>query len=165
MELLEKSSSITEEDREDIHRYKLENKIPDDPKRITQPWSGVWRMIEKVSKDPHPIDPDSSTPEMREKDKAIAYTDSSSYVHCTQPGVNSYAYEQYEPILIRKETSATDTAIKTAMVIQFHLREIIRYSLFGMNVLSLADMRAKERTDQTFSEQSSVRSPNNDSNG
>jgi len=125
MDLLERSTSITEEEREDIQRYKMENRIPDDPKRITQPWSGVWRMIEKISKDPHPIDPYSSTPEMREKGKAIAYTDSSSYVHCTQPGVNSYAYEEYEPILIRKETGTTDTAIKTSMVIQFHLREII----------------------------------------
>jgi hypothetical protein len=34
-----------------------------------------------------------------------------------------------------------------------------------MNVLSLADMKTKEHTDQAFSEQSSVLSPDKDSSG
>jgi hypothetical protein len=144
-DLLDRNSSLTQEEREDIERYKGENKIPDDPKRVTQPWSGVWKLIEKISKEQHPVDADTSTEAFREKEKAIGYTDTSSYVHCTQPGLNSYAYDWKEPILIRKSRSLkTNTAFKTCMVIQVHLREIARYCLFGMDVISLADLKTRE---------------------
>jgi hypothetical protein len=155
-DMLDKTSWLTKEERDDIERYKIENKIPDDPKRATQPWSGVWQLIEKVSKKPHPTDADTSTEEFRAKEKAIAYTDTSSYVHCTQPGLNSYTYDWKEPILVKKSRTITNTAYKTCMLIQVHLREIVRYCLFGMGVVSLADLKSREHPAADISGGSSV---------
>ena len=139
-ELLDQSSSLTQEEKQDVHRYKNENGIPDDPKRITQPWSGVRKLIERTSREPHPIDRDDSTEALREKQRAIAYTDTSSYVHCTQPGLNNYTYEWREPILIGTVRSSENSpAQKTCLLINTHLIEIVRYCLFGMNVLSKKD--------------------------
>jgi Family of unknown function (DUF5677) len=144
-DLLDKSATLTEEEREDIQRYKAENKIPDDPKRVTRPWSGNWKLIEKVAKEPHPTDSEASTEEFRLKEKAIAYTDTSSYVHCTQPGLNSYTYQWTEPIIVRNSRSLeTNTAQKTCMLIQVHLREIVRYCLLGLGVVSLDDLKSRE---------------------
>jgi hypothetical protein len=128
-------SSITQEEREEAERYKAENEIPDDPKRATQPWSGVRRLVERISKEPHPSDLDDSTQDLREKEKAIGYTDTASYVHCTQPGLNSYTYRWKEPILLPRSSRANSSAQKTCMLIRVHLVEIIRYSLFGMGCL------------------------------
>lgn len=135
------SPSLTQEERQEIERYKAENKIPDDPKIVTQPWSGIWRLIEKVSKDSHPTDADTSTEVFRAKEKAIAYTDTSSYVHCTQPGLNGYTYAAGEPILVPKSSrNEVDSTFKTCMLIQVHLREIVRYCLFGMGVISQTEL-------------------------
>jgi hypothetical protein len=68
-DLLDKGSKLTPAERQDIEQYKAENQIPDDPKRITQPWSEVRKFIEKVSKEPHPIDPDTSTEAFRLKER------------------------------------------------------------------------------------------------
>jgi hypothetical protein len=146
--LLDKGSSLSQEERQDIERYKLDNNIPDDPKVITRPWSGIYQIVEKISKKSHPLDADDSTEALRDKQRAIAYTDTSSYVHCTQPGVNSYSYGWKEPILVKKAQNAqTATAVKTFMVIHVHLRELLRYCLFGMNVVSLAELKYRESVD------------------
>lgn len=101
-DLLNKSDSLTEEQRNEIERYTSENSIPDDPKLVTQPWSGVRRFIEKSSKSPHPADVADSDEKTRDRDRAISYTDTSSCVHCTQPGLDRYAYDWKEPINFRK---------------------------------------------------------------
>jgi len=133
--LLNKDSSLTDEARNDIERYKAENSIPDDPKRVTQPWSGVRKLIEKTSKDSHPTDSHTSTEALREKDRALAYTGTSAYVHCTQPGLNTYSYEWKEPIFIKKfRTPRPDTVFSTCMLIQIHLNEITRYCSFGLGI-------------------------------
>ena len=157
-DLLDNTSTLTEEERKDIQRYKVENKIPDDPKRVTQPWSGVRRLIEKVAKEPHPTDADTSTEAFRLKEKAIAYTDTSSYVHCTQPGLNNYSYEWKEPIVVRKSRSLkANTAPKTCLLIQVHLREIVRYCLFGLSVVSLNDLKSREHlTADIFSDSGAI---------
>jgi Family of unknown function (DUF5677) len=141
-EMLSKSS-ITQEEREEAERYKAENEIPDDPKRVTQPWSGVRRLVERISKEPHPSDLDDSTQDLREKEKAIGYTDTSSYVHCTQPGLNSYTYRWKEPILLPRSSRANSSAQKTCMLIRVHLVEIIRYSLFGMGLSPTSNPKAE----------------------
>jgi hypothetical protein len=144
-DLLDKNSPLTQAEREDIERYKAENRIPDDPKRITQPWSEVRKLIEKVSKEQHPTDADDSTEAFRLKEKAISYTDTSSYVHCTQPGLNAYTFEWKEPIIVRRSRSVKpNTALKVCMVIQVHLRAVARYCLFGMEVVSLAELKRRE---------------------
>lgn len=131
--------------RADIEKYKVDNAIPDDPKRITQPWSGRRRLIEIYSKMGHPTDSLASTELLRLKDKAICYTDTSSYVHCTQPGLNSYALEWRERTSVRKSRShAGDTVFKTCMVIHTHLRAIVRYCLFGWELASIEQLRKME---------------------
>lgn len=133
--LLKKDSSLTDEARSAIERYKAENSIPDNPKMVTQPWSGIWKPVEKTSSDLHPTDSDTSTEALREKDRALAYTGSSAYVHCTQPGLNTYSYEWKEPMLIRKfRTPKPDTVFPSCMVIQIHLNEIARYCFFGLGM-------------------------------
>jgi len=133
--LMNKDSSLTEEERGNVERYKAESKIPDDPKRVTQPWSGIWKLVEKTSKDPHPTDSGDSTEALREKDRALAYTGTSAYVHCTQPGLNTYSYEWKEPILIKKSwTPKPDTVSLTCMVTQIHLNAIARYCFFGLGI-------------------------------
>jgi hypothetical protein len=141
-DILDKGSSLTESEREEIERYKAENQIPDDPKRVTQNWSGGSRLIEKVSKQPHPLDEDSWTETSRLKDKAIAYTDASCYVHCTQPGLNSHAFRWKEPIVVgRSSTGKPNTESKACIVIRIHLRAVVRYCLFGTRAVSLAEFR------------------------
>ncbi|HEY1808071.1 MAG TPA: DUF5677 domain-containing protein [Acidobacteriaceae bacterium] len=140
-DLLNRSSNLTSEERADIERYKAENRIPDDPKRITQPWSGVRKIIEKVSREPHPADEVNSTEAYRDKERAIAYTDTSAYVHCTQPGVNSYSYDWKEQIQMKRiPVIRTNAAQKACMLIQVQLPSIIRYCLLGMQVISLVDL-------------------------
>jgi hypothetical protein len=143
-DLLIKSPSLTQEERDDIERYKRDNGIPDDPKIVTRPWAGFHKIIEKVSKQPHPLDSDDSTEDLRDRQRAMAYTDTSSFVHCTQPGLNAYSYEWTEPILIRKSRKLrTDTVSKTCAVIRVHLREAIKYCLYGMNAFSAKDLKTK----------------------
>lgn len=141
--LLAEGSTLSDAQLQEIAKYKAENQIPDDPKIITRPWSGIWGLIEKVSKQPHPTDADTSTEIFRTKQRAIAYTDTSSYVHCTQPGLNNYSYEWKEPILVRKSRDRTRMAQKTCILIQDYLKEIVRYSLFGLNLASAADLKGK----------------------
>src|ERR1035437_359476 len=146
-DLLDKSPHLTQSERQDIHRYKAENKIPDDPKRITQPWSEVRKFIKTVSKESHPTDADTSTEASRLKEKAIAYTDSSCYVHCTQPGLNSYTFDWKELIVIRKSRDLEhNMATKTCMVIQDYLNAVIRYCLFGTGVDSLSELKRGDHT-------------------
>jgi hypothetical protein len=146
-------------ERDDIERYKRENKIPDDPKRITQPWSGVRRLIERASKEPHPIDPDDSTEAFRDRQRAIAYTDTSAYVHCTQPGLNAYSYGWKEPIRIKGPHAAASIASKACFVLQVQLREIVRYCLFGMGVVSLDDLKTREDNSSAIEEVSNKSAP------
>lgn len=143
-QLLKSSGSLAAEELEEMERYVKENEIPDDSKIITRPWSGMWRLIEKISLESHPLDAPSSSKELRDKQRAFAYTDTSSYVHCTQPSVNHYAFDWKEPISIMKPSrGAAGNAAKACLAIQVHLREIVRYCLFGMNVVSLEEMMGR----------------------
>jgi len=144
-DLLDKSPKLTDEQREDVIRYKAENQIPGDPKIMLAPWSENKGLIQKASNEPHPADAEDSTKNLRDKQRAIAYTDTSCYVHCTQPGLNTYTHDWKEPIQIRHPyTPSTNTIQKTCMVIQVHLPEIIKYCLYGMQVESLEGPKAQE---------------------
>ena len=139
-DLLDKSESLTEAQRLELHRYKSENDIPDDPKIVTQPWSGVRRFIEKYSRLAHPTDVPDSDEKARDRDRAIAYTDTSSYVHCTQPALDRYAYDWKEPIFLPRSGGQNEGNIsKVCMVIHIHLRAIVRFSLYGLKVVPLED--------------------------
>jgi hypothetical protein len=139
-DLLDKSDSITDDQRIEIERYRSENNIPDDPKLVTQPWSGVRRFIEKYSKLSHPTDGPDSDEKFRDRDRAISYTDASSYVHCTQPGLDRYAYDWKESIQLPRSAGQNKGNVsKVCMVIHVHLRAIIRYSLFGLQIVPLDD--------------------------
>lgn len=129
-DLLDKSASLSQEERSDIERYKQENEIPDDPRVITRPWSEIYKMVEKISKKSHVLDANDSTEDLRDKQRAIGYTDTSSYVHCTQPGVNNYSFGWKESIRV-KRAKDSQTALKTVMAIQLHLRELVRYCFYG----------------------------------
>jgi hypothetical protein len=143
-DLLKKSDSLTDVQRDEVERYKFENNIPDDPKLVTQPWSGVRHFIQKYSKSPHPTDVADSDEKTRDRDRAISYTDASSYVHCTQPGLDRYAYLWKEPIQLPKKDGQNKNNIsKACMVLQIHLRAVVRYSLFGLNVVALDDFTSR----------------------
>lgn len=139
-DLLDKSDSLTDAQRAEIERYKAENNIPDDPKLVTQPWSGVRGFVKTYSKLPHPTDVTDSDEKTRDKDRAISYTDASSYVHCTQPGLDRYAYDWRESIQLPKMNGQNSSNIsKICMVIHVHLRAIVRFSLYGLKVVPLDD--------------------------
>jgi hypothetical protein len=144
-DLLEKSSTLTEEQRGDVIRYKDENKIPDDSKIMFRPWSGDQNLIRSASKSPHPIDPEDSSEVDRDKQRAVAYTDTSCYVHCTQPGLNTFSHEWKEAIHTKHPYApSVNTAQKACMVIQVHLPEVIKYCFYGMQVESLDDLKSKK---------------------
>jgi hypothetical protein len=135
-DLLNKNPDLSDESRIDIVRYKQEHQIPDDPKVIFQPWSGTSKLIEKISQAPHPLDPDDSSEDLRNKQRALAYTDTSCYVHCTQPGLNSYQHACREPIRTASHMPSTDTAFKSCLLIQVYLPEITNYCLYGMGLIA-----------------------------
>ena len=143
-DLLDKSDSLTEEQRNEIERYTSENGIPLDSKLVTQPWSGVRRFIEKSSKMSHPSDVADSDEKTRDRDRAISYTDTSSYVHCTQPGLDRYAYDWKEAIRLPKKGGQNkDNISKICLVIQVHLRAVVRYSLFGLRVVAVDEFTSR----------------------
>jgi cupin superfamily acireductone dioxygenase involved in methionine salvage len=93
----------------------------------------------------HLTDSAASTEVFRRREKAIGYTDASSYVHCTQPGLNSYSYKWKEPIITKKSKSdQANTAFKTCMVIHVHLRAVIRYCLFGLGLASAEQLKDRQ---------------------
>jgi len=144
MDLLTKSN-LSDAEREDVSRYKDEFQIPDDLKRITQPWSEVRRFIETFSKLDHPADSLYSTETFRLQEKAISYTDASSYVHCTQPGINSYSYAWTEPIITKNTRNGQNgTAHKACMSIQTNLRAVVRYCLFGLGLASASELQNRQ---------------------
>jgi hypothetical protein len=135
-------SELPDADLTDIQRYKTENLIPDDPTRMTKPWSGERRFIETFSKLGHPTDSLASAEHFRLKDKAISYNDTSTYVHCTQPGLNSYAFDCKDAISVRRsKISVGNTTFKACMVIHTHLRAVLRYCLFGWGLASADDLK------------------------
>lgn len=141
-DILRKSDTLTNQQREDIERYIAENKIPIDPKLVTRPWSGIRGMIEKYSKQPHPTDAPDVDEMTRDRDRAVSYIDTSSYVHCTQPALEGCAFDWKERIVLPKPNRYVMNKIPTiCMVIHLHLRGVVRHSLFGMNVLELSDLQ------------------------
>lgn len=138
------SSSITQQERGGLERYRIENRIPvADENAAARPWSGKKGLIKTVSERPHPLDAVDSTVHKRKAERALAYTDTSSYVHCTQPGLNAYAYAVREPIIIRKSHNMfrIDTAQRACVIIQVQLNEVVRYCFYGMNVFSREEFR------------------------
>jgi hypothetical protein len=139
-DLLDKSDSLTDDQRVQIERYKTENSIPNDSRLVTQPWSGVKSFVQKYSKESHPTDAPDSDEKIRNRDRAISYTDASSYVHCTQPALDRYAYEWREPIHLPKSNGQNQGNVsKICMVIHIHLRAIVRFSLYGLQIVPLDD--------------------------
>jgi hypothetical protein len=99
-------------------------------------------MIEKCSKQPHPTDAPDADEQARDKDRALSYTDTSSYVHCTQPALENCAFDWKEQITLPKSDRYKLNKISSiCMVIHLHLRAIIRFSLFGMNVVELSELQ------------------------
>jgi Family of unknown function (DUF5677) len=145
--LLDKSSTLTDSEREDAARYKDENQIPDDPRTMFAPWSGERKLGEKVSAAQHPIDADDSTATTRENHRALAFTDTSCYVHCTQPGLNTFSHEWRAPFqIVRSYAPSTNTPEKVCMVIQVTLPEIVRYCLYGMDVEALENLKPRRHS-------------------
>jgi hypothetical protein len=142
-DLLDRSLDINDEERSDIVRYKRENQIPDDPKNIFQPWSGNRKLIEKISQAPHPIDSEDSTEDLRDKQRALAYTDTSCYVHCTQPGLNTYSHDYREPIRTLHHAPSANTASKACLMVQEYLPEIVKYCFFGMGLDASEELKTK----------------------
>jgi hypothetical protein len=133
--MLNNNAKLSPQEQEDIRRYKVENGIPDDPRTITQPWSGGRQLIEKASRKHHPLDATDSTEQLRDKQRALGYVDTSSYVHCTQPGLNSYSHAWKETIRVGDSYNpSTNSSQKSCAVIQIHFAEIVGYCLFGMGI-------------------------------
>lgn len=101
--LITKRALLSDDEFAEIQRYAAENGITEDSKGATRPWSGERELIRIVSKLPHPTDAIDSDELLRDSDRAISYTDASSYVHCTQPGLEGYTYGWKEPIVIPKQ--------------------------------------------------------------
>jgi hypothetical protein len=116
----------------EIDRYTSGWKFADgNPMAATRTWSDKYNAWKAQTED-HPLDDNQDD---RIGSHAVAYTQASFFVHCTQPSLDNFFPEEGVPFKIRSSSTKFVDSRGTVFYILLHnLHEVVLYVLFGLNL-------------------------------
>jgi hypothetical protein len=127
----------------------LPNKLVPDSKAASGHWSGERGFIWLVTSMDHPLDGPVHTLEHRKIDYAVAYHQSSPYVHGSFVGLEGlfpYPEAIYTP---RKAEGDEQEGQKTLFNLVQYIHQAVRYALFGMELEDTSSIDAIYRNTQS----------------
>jgi hypothetical protein len=97
-------------------------------------WSGEKQFTRTASELKHPLDAYELTSEDHAAKRAIEYFNPSCFVHCSQPGVDSYFSERTPFEIHRHKADPRNFSQLASFISNTCLHELIAYATYGMNV-------------------------------
>ena len=131
----------------ELRAYAKQLGIADNTKPARQHWAGkgsgfIWdaTMLD------HPID-GPVTVSHRKKAYAVDYYQTSAFVHCSLPAIDSYYADDGVPFVVSASSGHHETHQSTLFIILIYIHSSISYVLFGLNIDRPAKLNALfERT-------------------
>lgn len=118
------------EERE-IREYAQREGIVADPKAARRHWSGLTGFIWEVALMDHP----TTTPTNKKAAYAFDYHETSAYVHCSVPAIESYFVEEKTLFQVSHSIRESKKRESTLFLVPRYLDHSIKYTLFGMNMV------------------------------
>jgi len=97
-------------------------------------WSSEKQFTRIASELKHPLDAHGLTPEDHAAKRAIDYFNPSCFVHCSQPGMDSYFTEQPLFEIHRHKADPRNFSRLAIFICNTYLHEAIAYATYGMNI-------------------------------
>ncbi len=120
----------------EVERLAKEWKLTGDPQTARRGWSSKFKTY-KAQQLTHPLDGLSSNDAIKAAAYALDYTQTSQFVHCSQPGLDNFYPDQGVPFRVKKSRSEYwDVTQRTPYLLLEYLHSVIQYSLFGMGQAS-----------------------------
>jgi hypothetical protein len=118
----------------EIDRYTSGWKFTEgNPMAATRTWSDKYNAWKAQTED-HPLDAQDDAQEDRIGRHAVAYTQTSYFVHCTQPSLDNFFPEEGVPFEIRpSSTKFVDSRGTVFHILLINLHQVVLYVLFGLN--------------------------------
>jgi hypothetical protein len=121
-------------DKAELHAYAKQLGIVANTKPARQHWAGkgsgfVWY----VAMLDHPLD-GPMTVKHRKNAYAVDYYQTSAFVHCSLPAIDSYYADDGVPFCISASSGIHETFQSTLFVILVYIHSAIAYVLFGLNI-------------------------------
>src|ERR1700733_5103458 len=125
----------------DINYYAAKwNYTGENPMAATRSWSDKYNAW-KAQTEEHPIDEMFDPLPDRIGKHALEYTQTSFFVHCTQPSLDGFFPEVGEPFKIKASSCEyVDSRGTVFHVLLSNLHEVVLYVLFGLNLDFSADL-------------------------
>jgi Family of unknown function (DUF5677) len=119
---------------EEINHYTSGWKFADgNPMAATRTWSDKYNAWKAQTED-HPLDTEDDAQEERIGSHAVAYTQASFFVHCTQPSLDNFFPQAGMPFEIRRSSAKfVDSRGTIFYVLLTNLHKVVLYVLFGLN--------------------------------
>jgi hypothetical protein len=125
-------SAGTDEEFE-IRQYMEQEGIVADTKPARRHWSGEDGFVWKTSLLDHPLD-GVKMQRHRKAEHAFSYYQTTQFVHCSTPAVDSYCPDEGIPFCISPSSGLRKTSNNSLFVVTVSVHSSIGYALFGMNL-------------------------------
>jgi len=119
---------------DDADAYAKAWNLVEDGSGVFKHWSGEKQFTRTASELKHPLDADHQTKEDHAAKRAHDYFHPSCFVHCSQPGVDSYFSETVAFEIHRHKADPRGFAGSAIFICNTYLHELIVYATYGMNV-------------------------------
>jgi hypothetical protein len=119
---------------DEINRYTSGWKFTDgNPMAATRTWSDKYNAWKSQTEE-HPLDAEDDAQEHRIDRHAVAYTQASFFVHCTQPSLDNF-FPQVGVLFEIRPSSAkfVDSRGIVFYILLTNLHKVVLYVLFGLN--------------------------------
>jgi hypothetical protein len=130
-------------EEQEIREYAKQLGINPDARSARRHWSGISGFPWQVTLVDHSLDGPVTTEHHKKASYAVDYHQTSSFVHCSQPALDNYAWEERNPFRVSPSSGKYDQpSQKTLFIILIYLYSTIAYALFGMNLERPAALKA-----------------------
>lgn len=110
------------------------------PMSATRSWSEKYNSWKSQSEN-HPLDDQMNLPSHRTTKYAIEYTQSSFFVHCTQPALDNFFPEERTPFEIRPSSKQfIDSRGILFYLLLTNMHQIVLYVLYGLNLSAAPEL-------------------------
>jgi hypothetical protein len=124
----------------DADEYAAAWNLVEDAKGARRHWSGEDQFTRRASELKHPLDADTLSVEDHAAKRTHDYFHPSCFVHCSQPGLDSYYCEETSFEIRRHKADPRDFSQLAIFISNTYLHELIAYTTYGMNVYLLSPL-------------------------